>query len=133
MDKLFVYGSLMYEEVWGHLVKGKFDRVQAELEGFKRVNITGETYPAIRKEKGSKVEGILIAGLNSNHFRLLDKFEGKLYKRETVTVLIQLQRECKCEVYLFKNKYRHLLSNSDWCPRNFHEKHLRRFLSSYTS
>lgn len=131
MDKLFVYGSLMYEEVWGHLIKGKFDRVQAELEGFKRVNITGETYPGIRKEKGSKVEGVLVAGLNSGHFRRLDKFEGKFYKRKTVTVLTKMQTEYKCEVYLFKNEYKHLLSNTDWCCEKFREKYLQRFLSSY--
>lgn len=121
----------MYEEIWRHLIKGKFKKSKAVLSGYKRLNILNETYPGITKQEGSNVNGILVEDLNSNHIKLLDDFEGDLYKRDTVSVLAN-QNTVKCDVYVIKEKYKHLLSESPWCEETFRKKHLKHFLHNDT-
>ena len=133
MKNLFVYGTLMFEEVWCHLFKGRFVKKAAVLNGYQRLKVTGQYYPGIKKANGSQVNGILIIDLNRHQLRLLDTFEGHYYKRQSVFVSTNTHEQYPCDTYLFKPQYTHLLSKSQWNAEEFRTRFLQSFLRAYSA
>lgn len=131
MKNLFVYGSLMFDEVWDKIISSRHRKVPAQLHGFARYSVAGETYPGLRKETNNKVDGLLVYGLNKKDIAALDRFEGHYYQRQRVTVTVAETGEINCETYLFKSSYLRLLSNQTWSADAFREKHLKKFLVNY--
>lgn len=128
---LFVYGSLMYHQVWSRLLKGRHARQPAQLLDHKRVCIHGEYYPALIADSGSSVQGMLVSDLTVRDIKVLDEFEGRYYQRISVTVSTATAHGVACDVYLFRNKYRHLLSDREWSNETFRSKYLSKFIKTY--
>jgi len=95
---LFVYGSLreptIFESVCGLSFTLKPSRVYepqmlfaelAMLDGFRRVSPDNVYFYAIR-EPDSKIQGFVIHNIPASAMAVIDKYEGKLYTRDTVTV-----------------------------------------------
>lgn len=131
MKNLFVYGTLMFDEVWQQLTVKKYHRTRAFLPHFQRVTIKNETYPAVFRSIKSTTDGVLIHNISGNDIRQLDRFEGKYYKRCSVTVYTHDNKTFPAEVYVIKNRFRKLLTSKEWQPEEFNNKHIDRFLSSY--
>lgn len=131
MKNVFVYGSLMFDEVWARLLKGHYSKMHASLDGYKRVSISGEVYPGLRRLRGCKAEGILVFGLRDVDIKILDKFEGKYYTRKSVSVSVADNNHYASEVYVIRDKYKYMLSKSDWLPARFRTRHLNQFLRTY--
>lgn len=127
--KLFVYGSLMNEEVLTSLLGCRFIKTKAFLADYKCLAVSGADYPAIRPERGSVVAGEVVEGLTPQQVRDLDIFEGEYYQRVPVIVVTEKNMENQCETYVFKPEYYNLLTNSGWCNKRFREKHMRAFLN----
>ena len=131
MGNLFVYGSLLNEEVWLRFFKTTFLKCDAKLNGYERKLLNGYSFPAIRKKQGCFVEGAVVKGLNGRDFRLLDQFEGGFYKRVSVNARTKANQSIQCEVYVLKARYRHLMSDKDWNNREFRKNDMDKFLSRY--
>ena len=131
MKNIFVYGSLMNDEVFSCLIRGKFKRCFATLYGYKRTKIVGKNYPAIRRSFHCKVNGILIMGLSYRHLIVLDRFEGSLYKRISVSVYTSQGKKRSCDTYFFKENYQHLLKVDEWCNDYFRDNHMVSFIKKY--
>lgn len=95
---LFVYGSLrepsIFESVCGFSFTLKPSRVQsgrilfaelAILNGYRKVSPDNVYFYAV-PEPSAKIEGFVIYNLPDEALREIDRYEGKLYERETVTV-----------------------------------------------
>jgi gamma-glutamylcyclotransferase (GGCT)/AIG2-like uncharacterized protein YtfP len=95
---LFVYGSLrepsIFESVCGLSFTLKPSRVRpgqtlfaelAILNGYRRVSPDNVYFYAI-PDSSAKIEGFVIYDLPEEALREIDRYEGKLYDRETVTV-----------------------------------------------
>ena len=65
MKDLFVYGTLMNEEVLSLILKSRVARTDAELVGFSCLMVAGEWYPAIRPDVNGVVNGKIIDDLSS--------------------------------------------------------------------
>lgn len=146
MQKLFVYGTLMNDEVLASLLTGRFAKTKALLSGYQCLAVLNEDYPAIRPAKDSMVNGELISGLSPEHLRVLDQYEGKYYQRTTVTVVTTENSECdsvcsrecnrgcnrkyQCETYVFKQQYYNLLSESGWSNAVFRTKYMQAFINN---
>ena len=128
MKQLFIYGSLMFDAVWRQVVGASVNKEAAMLQGYQCQRVCGESYPALQRKIGSLVEGQLVRCVTRHMLRKLDRFEGRQYRRVTVTVLIADQRRVRCETYLLKPRYRHLLSGQAWDATRFEEQHLHQFL-----
>lgn len=128
MAKLFVYGSLMNDEVLRALLHRRLAQQQATLNDYRRVKVMGEQYPAIYPDTNSLVEGKLITHILPKQLACLDEFEGSYYQRAPVVVFTEDNKEHKCDAYIFKNEYRHLLSDDDWCNTHFRTHHMASFL-----
>ena len=97
---LFVYGTLMSEELMRSLTGRGFPHRPATLIGYQR-GISDAGYPFIVPSPGARVEGLLVERIDSESLRRLDLYEdeGRLYLRRTVDVLVD--GACvRCEAYV---------------------------------
>ena len=130
MRHLFVYGSLMFDEVWGRLVKTRYEKLTTELHGYRRLKVKGDFYPGLVKSGNAITAGVLILNVKQQDISTLDRFEGEYYKRVSVEIVAK-DNEYRAEVYLFKNKFKHLLTNTEWDVHSFREKNIQLFLARY--
>ena len=111
---MFVYGSLrdssIFKSVCG-LSFGmnpalKHDKLLnaelALLAGYRKVSPDNVYYYAVKKD-GAKLEGIIIYDVPAEAFAEIDRYEGKLYERETVTVATS-DGDADAEAYLVSHR-----------------------------
>jgi gamma-glutamylcyclotransferase (GGCT)/AIG2-like uncharacterized protein YtfP len=86
---LFVYGTLTDPERVAVLTGKQFERVDATLSGFERVN-SPLGYPFILPRPGSLVCGVLLLNIDPVSLAQLDAYEaeGDLYRRQVVVVAV---------------------------------------------
>lgn len=97
---LFVYGSLRDKRLLYELTGKTFSSSAATLEEFKKRTPPGG-HPYILPDKGSKVTGLLIRGIDPESLRRLDRYEdgGRLYFRRRITVVCGKKRVA-CQAYI---------------------------------
>jgi gamma-glutamylcyclotransferase (GGCT)/AIG2-like uncharacterized protein YtfP len=130
MKNTFVYGSLMFGAVWDALIKNRYPRTAARLDGYARVCVKGEVYPALVEAEGGAVDGVLVSGVSALDISVLDRFEGSCYSRVPVTVTTS-QGDCKADTYLFSGETRLLMADSEWNADEFRESGIKVFLAGY--
>ena len=99
---LFVYGTLMSEELLQSLTGRRFPRCPATLEDYTRIfphELRG--YPHIVPRQGERVTGVLIENVDPTSLRALDAYEdeGRFYLRRPIEVTARGERVA-CETYL---------------------------------
>jgi len=97
---LFVYGTLMSENLLYSLTRCHFSRREAELTGFARiVPVTG--YPYIIPQAKARVRGVLLFRVDCTSLAALDRYEeeGHLYHRRRVEVIVG-DAHIPCDVYV---------------------------------
>ena len=130
MTNLFVYGSLMFDQVLTGLVQGRYEKVDAELRGYARLQVRGELYPGLVRATRGRVQGAVLTGVTADDLQRLDLFEGHYYKRIAVRVYMQ-GTIISAQTYVFRQRYRRLLSSSEWQPVQFKQRYLQRFLKQH--
>jgi gamma-glutamylcyclotransferase (GGCT)/AIG2-like uncharacterized protein YtfP len=128
---IFVYGTLMFDRVWSALIAKRYRKIDAQLAGFKRVCVTGEVYPGLLKADGGIVDGVLVLDVDDTDIRLLDRFEGKFYRRSDVMVSAKDGRLLQAQTYIFRDRYRYMLGNAAWDVNNFSNSAMEAFLAQY--
>ena len=90
---LFVYGTLTDPERVTALTGKQFERVDATLNGFERVN-SPLGYPFILPRAGAIVRGVLLLNIDPVSLVQLDAYEaeGDLYRRQVVVVEVADRR-----------------------------------------
>lgn len=127
----FVYGSLMFDAVWDILISTRYRKTEARLDGYARVRVRGEVYPGLVQAPGRSVNGILVNGVRSEDIAILDRFEGKYYKRVPVKVATGQGDAIRAETYLFNEQVAHLLTDSEWNVEEFALNGINAFLAEY--
>jgi gamma-glutamylcyclotransferase (GGCT)/AIG2-like uncharacterized protein YtfP len=127
---LFVYGTLMLPEVM-HAVSGYHGPGEhAILNRYRRRLVAGEVYPAIVEAAGETVDGLVYRGLDGRQLARLDRFEGEMYRRVGVEVLVDAVA-VQAQVYVLEPRFRHRLTDRPWSLQDFAESGLRRFREHY--
>ncbi len=133
MPHVFTYGSLMYEQIWNLVVEGVYLKSTATISGFIRRAVIGEDYPALLGPAGSaETEGILYFNVTAADLCRLDEFEGRYYARKQEPVVVEDGSTFAAQVYIFKDRYRHLVSEIEWDPAQFETAGMKRFIQNYT-
>lgn len=128
---LFAYGTLMDTEIMTEVSGARHRSRKATLLEYVRKTVQGEVYPAITRQSGSSVDGIVYFNVSPEAFDRLDIFEGSLYDR-CEAVAICDDGEC-VETYTYvitANSIRHL-SGDDWSYENFLKNHKQLFQGDY--
>ena len=97
---LFVYGTLMDENLVFELTGKRFARIAAVLRDFEKVQPDGG-YPYIVPRVGPHVTGLLLRDIDASSLARIDEYEdeGRLYRRTEVVVEIGGERR-RCESYI---------------------------------
>jgi gamma-glutamylcyclotransferase (GGCT)/AIG2-like uncharacterized protein YtfP len=129
---LFTYGSLMFDEVWSHLVHGDYTRRPARLHGFARRRVQGDVYPVIvRSQSGDWVDGVVYFDIEPDDLKRLDVFEAEPYDRQTHIVVVDGCERHGADAYVLKDCYRHMIQDCEWDPQWFEREALPIFMGSY--
>lgn len=122
----------MFDPVWNVLIKNRYNKIDASLNGYKRVTVKGEVYPGLIESAEHAVNGVLVLGVAKADIVELDRFEGEYYHRQGVKVEAMDGRLYQAETYVFRHQYRYLLSDSVWNVKLFREQGIKTFLAEYS-
>ncbi|KAF7088644.1 hypothetical protein CFC21_091729 [Triticum aestivum] len=100
---VFVYGTLMAEEVVRVLLGRVPPSSPALLPNHQRLSIRGRVYPAILPVDGSKVPGKVWQGITDRELDVLDIFEDEEYVRETVGISLADSADMIAYAYIWGN------------------------------
>ena len=128
---LFVYGTLMDADIMGRVTGSAYQSQEATLQEYSRRTVRGEVYPAIIKQSGCCVDGVVYFNISLLDIDRLDKFEGSLYERIEVEVIFNNGERVSSHTYVISTKSAHLLSNDNWSYDNFLAKHKNQFQNGY--
>ena len=138
-SSVFVYGSLMFDEVVECLTGKLFQTEPARLADHARYAVRQEGRvakgPAITNEPGSEVAGRLLLDVDSDTLRILDRFEcGDVdvsrYERVTVSVTLHSGKMMRAETYRAVAEFRPFLSGA-WSEHDFKAQHLRYYVEEW--
>lgn len=124
---IFCYGTLMSETVYRQVLGDiPLEVVDADLDGYQRLQVRNQLYPAIIPNETSSVHGKLLnvpaEDLNDALARL-DAFEGvdqKLYKRIPVTVTeTDTKKTCDAWTYVWDRSETLLDHQQEWTLEKF--------------
>ncbi|XP_020600205.1 AIG2-like protein D [Phalaenopsis equestris] len=129
LHNVFVYGSLLADEVVSKLLSRVPPCTPAILNGYHRYNVKGRVYPAILPAERKKVIGRVIMGVTKAELCVLDTFEDEEYKRSTVEVFLNGDSgKLSAETYVWADKDDPNLYG-EWDFEEWKQLHLKDFLS----
>ena len=99
---MFVYGTLLIEEIWMHLIGRIPDMYPALLEGYHRYQVIQRAYPGLWHQEGAQTQGMWVDGLSRDEISVVDDYEGEEYQKVevVVTLLIKAKKQEKAMVYV---------------------------------
>ncbi|MBT8440577.1 MAG: gamma-glutamylcyclotransferase [Gammaproteobacteria bacterium] len=72
MVNIFAYGSLMFDSVRDALINCHYKKLDAHINGFRRLSVRGKLYPGLIESQKGRVGGVLLLGINDSDLRALD-------------------------------------------------------------
>ncbi|KAL3747966.1 AIG2-like protein D [Eucalyptus grandis] len=125
---VFVYGSLLVDDVVRALLNRVPPSSPALLPDFHRFSIKGRVYPAILPLPKHTVSGKVLMGITVPELDMLDTFEDVEYTRTTVQVtLLDSSDKLEAEAYVWSDKHDPNLYG-DWDFEEWKQKHMDDFL-----
>ncbi|XP_075506050.1 AIG2-like protein D [Primulina tabacum] len=132
MTNVFVYGSLISDDVVSALLSRVPPSHPAILPNYHRFSIKERVYPAIIPVENKKVVGKVLIGITPPELYILDTFEDAEYERKTVDVLLNDSSEkLQVETYVWQNKTDPNLYG-EWDFEEWKQLHLKDFLKMTT-
>jgi gamma-glutamylcyclotransferase (GGCT)/AIG2-like uncharacterized protein YtfP len=130
---LFAYGSLMFPEVWWHVVGRERRSAGASLGGFRALTAAGYTFPGLVPwDPAALTPGRLYFDLDAKDWQRLDDFEDTFYQRQTVTAETADGSPVEAEAYVVMPERAEVLSDTIWTPEWFEKNALADFVDRIT-
>uniref|UniRef100_A0A0D3F0J6 Putative gamma-glutamylcyclotransferase n=1 Tax=Oryza barthii TaxID=65489 RepID=A0A0D3F0J6_9ORYZ len=103
--RVFVYGTLMAEEVVRVLIGRSPSSSPAVLPNYQRFSIKRRVYPAILPVDGKEVSGKVFKGITDRELNVLDIFEDEEYVKRTVEIsLTDTSEKLLAYAYIWGNQ-----------------------------
>ena len=113
---LFTYGTLMDPAVWARVAQEPCASQPAVLHGYEARRLRGETFPGLIKCKGTSTPGLLYESVSAAALARLDDYEGDIYTRVRVTVMLASGATTPAEVYLLRPEHSGMVLEEYWLP-----------------
>jgi gamma-glutamylcyclotransferase (GGCT)/AIG2-like uncharacterized protein YtfP len=130
MNTVFTYGSLMFSQVWRHVVRGHYASISGVAIGVRRGAVPNEEYPGCTRVANAHTQGRAYFNVDAADLARLDAFEGAHYWRESVLVKSDEGQTFPAWIYLYK--FADVLTQTDWSPERFEREGMAKFLAHYT-
>lgn len=130
---LFVYGTLMFDEVVSALTDRTFRTRPATLRGFARHAVLRDgrrqAYPAIWRQPSGVVAGRLLLDVDERSMRLIDYYENDPpdYERMSVVVKCDGDQSLQATTYVALSSTHPFLAD-DWHGQQFERVHLTKYV-----
>jgi gamma-glutamylcyclotransferase (GGCT)/AIG2-like uncharacterized protein YtfP len=111
---LFTYGSLMCEDIMAEVAGVRLPFTAATLRGYQRFSVKDEHYPGVVPCGNGLVPGIVYHRITPACWSRLDRFEGAMYNRCSVTVHYENGVEALVDCYVFRPECTHRLTATEW-------------------
>jgi gamma-glutamylcyclotransferase (GGCT)/AIG2-like uncharacterized protein YtfP len=126
---LFAYGTLIFPAVIQSVIGRVPTSRPATIQGYRRLEVTGESFPGLIQGDGASIEGLLYFDLGKDEWERLTAFEDDFYDLEEVTVF-SAQGTVHALAYIVPPARKSLLSEEAWDPEDFRNNHLVQFSRS---
>jgi gamma-glutamylcyclotransferase (GGCT)/AIG2-like uncharacterized protein YtfP len=126
---VFTYGTLVFPEVMEAVAGRAFVSLAARLAGYGRVCVRGAVYPGARADATATIDGVLYLDVGRDALERLDRFEGELYERCPVRVLLEDRSTCAAQVYVVPAAMEDRLERTPWDLEGFRRDHLASYLA----
>lgn len=130
-EHCFAYGTLMCEDIMGEVTGCRHVAEPGVLKGFWRCIVKGELYPGIIPREERDVPGIVYRDVSPEAWRRLDEFEGALYERRKVQILLPDGGYLWAGTYVIRPEFASRLEPVDWDFERFLKEGKLRFRKSY--
>lgn len=131
-QKVFVYGTLMTNEVLSTLLGVLPIKDVAVLYGYRRLCVADRVYPGIVEDPDSLIVGQILH-VSPSQLSLLNYFEDDDYSLTQVTVTLTYDEVVTSALcYVWKDEFRHLLQDKEWDQQIFLRDHLPSYLKMCT-
>ncbi|KAK1438229.1 hypothetical protein QVD17_04035 [Tagetes erecta] len=125
---VFVYGSLLADDVVQILLNRVPQTSPAILNNYHRFSIKGRVYPAILPVENKKVTGRVLIGLSGTELDILDMYEDDEYDKRVVNVsLLDASEVLQAYTYVWGNSTDPDLYG-DWDFEEFKESKLKDYV-----
>ncbi len=114
MTDLFAYGTLMCDDIMRTVAGCSPSHTHAVLQNYRRHTVKGELYPALVSHKGSLVQGVVYHDIPDTAWRRLDRFEGEMYERCLVNVVLADGRNETVYTYVTRPEFEGRLDSTEW-------------------
>jgi gamma-glutamylcyclotransferase (GGCT)/AIG2-like uncharacterized protein YtfP len=128
LRSLFVYGTLMLDDVVEALTGKTFRGQSARLDGFARYRVRGQVFPGILPEERGSTTGVLFTEVDDEAMAVFDWFEGDQYCRTTVDVTTD-NGKVTAEVYVIADDHRGELLLEPWDYDQFLSLHAKDYVA----
>lgn len=128
---IFTYGSLMCNDIMEKVAGCSARSAAATLNDYFRSSIKAEEYPGITYRQRSSVTGIVYFDLSDLAVARLDIFEGVMYDRRTVEVLLEDKSPVIADVYVIRKSFEQLLTGIEWSFETFMRSGKQKFEQQY--
>lgn len=136
---IFVYGTLMFEEVVYALTGKRFPSSKATLHEYRRCRIEDPARdakgPAIIFNEDYSVTGLVLFNIDLDTLHILDLFELAAggYERITGHVFLSDGNSVEVEFYRGTDSIRQYLSDIDWSELEFRDLYLEHYVKERIS
>ena len=129
--RLFCYGTLqipaVLEAVIGHRLQG----IRAALPGYAAFQVRRAEYPGLIRSPGHKTPGRLYRNVTPTELGVLDRFEGRLYRRQHQIVVNDNGRRIQAWVYMVVPGRQKQVTARPWHLERFMRTEYHRFMRRF--
>jgi gamma-glutamylcyclotransferase (GGCT)/AIG2-like uncharacterized protein YtfP len=132
VNDLFAYGTLMCHDIMRIVAGCGPSHTDGVLRDYRRYAVRGEVYPAIVASEGGLVEGVVCHDIPDDAWLRLDRFEGEMYERRLVNVVLADGRTERAYSYIIRPEFEGRLESIEWDFESFLRTGLARFKAEYS-
>lgn len=125
---VFVYGSLLADEVVAALLGRRPARAPASVAGYARFALKDVSYPSATHTGAGLLSGSLLRGLDDAELSTLDAFEGDEYVSRVVDAELEGGERVSCIVYEWAGGAER--QHGEWSYESWRAQHLNTFVAS---
>lgn len=103
----------------------------AALRSYRRYAVKGEVYPALAASEGGLVKGVVYHDIPDTAWLRLDRFEGEMYDRRFVNVVLADGRTESVYTYIIRPEFEGRLESTEWNFEAFLRTGKARFETDY--
>jgi gamma-glutamylcyclotransferase (GGCT)/AIG2-like uncharacterized protein YtfP len=131
MTHLFAYGTLMCEDIMQEVSGCLLKHRRGVLKGYVRQRVKGQVYPGLLQREANRVDGVVYLNVPASAWERLDRFEGEMYARRTVSIEMDSGGRLAAETYIVRPEYVDRLEEAEWDFSEFLNSGKSKFRAGY--